>query len=56
MTVDRFVDLGEPAQRGHNVEPVAVAEYSGHRHRASELLEVFRGWLVCHFVDDDEGV
>ena len=53
MTSYRLLDFGEPAQRGHDVETVTVAEHARHGDGAGELLEVFGGLFVGHLVDDD---
>jgi hypothetical protein len=56
VTLDRFVDVGESARRGHDVKAVTVAEDAGHGDRSRELLKVLGGRVVGHPVDDDEGV
>ena len=53
MTSGRLVDVGEPAQRSHDVEAVTVAEDTRHGDRSGELLEVLGGRVVGHLVDDD---
>jgi hypothetical protein len=40
VTACRLVDLGESAQRDHDVDAVTVAEHSRHGDGAGELLEV----------------
>ena len=56
MPTRRLLEFSQPAQRGHDVEAVTVAENARHRHRPGELLEVLGGRFVRHLVDDDEGV
>ena len=56
VTARGLVDVGQPAQGGHDVEAVTVAEHARHRHRSRELPEVLGGRLVGHSVDHDAGV
>ena len=56
MPALRLVDLGEPAQRDHDVEAVTIAEHAGHGDRSGELLEILGGRLVGHLGEYDVGV
>jgi hypothetical protein len=38
VTLDGLIDVGESAQRGHDVEAVTVAEGAGHGDGSRELL------------------
>ena len=51
-----LLEFRQPAQRGHNVEAITVAEHAKHRHRPGELLEVFGSLIVGHRAQCDSGV
>ena len=49
MPALRLVDLGEPTQCDHDVEPVTVAERTGHRDRPLQLVRLTAGTPAITF-------